>query len=137
MPDISSKLCADCKAGVKMNLFDKIVSLETEAADFGFKWETFQQIKAQIISELAEVEVHLNDQDPTLLQEEVGDLLHAAFSLTVFLKLNPEATLQNSVNKFERRYEQVKKIAAARGLSNLNNQSFDELMEIWNQAKQT
>ncbi len=52
--------------------------------------ETPEQIKQQILSELEEIEVHLQDKDRHKLQEELGDLLHAAFSLTVFCQFDPE-----------------------------------------------
>src|SRR5688572_30297916 len=107
-----------------MNILNKLATLEVDAADFGFKWETPQQIKQQIVSELDEIEVHLQDHDRHKLQEELGDLLHAVFSLTVFCKFDPEETLTKSVDKFARRLEQVKKITRSRGMENLNGQSF-------------
>jgi len=119
-----------------MTIFDKLIRLENEAADFGFKWETVNQIKDQIISELTEIDVHLNDPIKNKLQEEVGDLLHAAFSLCVFLKLDPKVTLEKSIDKFERRFNAVKQIAKQKNLTSLNGKSFDELMHFWNQAKE-
>jgi uncharacterized protein YabN with tetrapyrrole methylase and pyrophosphatase domain len=118
-----------------MNIFDKIVLTENDAASFGFKWETAQQIKEQIVSEIAEVDAHLEDKDQVKLQEEIGDLLHAVFSLTVYCGLNPEATLSRSVEKFERRLHAVKQLATQDGLSTLNGKSFRELMEYWARAK--
>lgn len=120
-----------------MNILNKLSRLEQEAVEFGFKWETAQQIKEQILSEVKEIDVHLEDQDRHKLQEELGDLLHAAFSLTVFCGFNPEETLTMSVDKFEKRFLAVKKIAAQRGLNSLNGMKFDELMAIWGEAKQT
>jgi uncharacterized protein YabN with tetrapyrrole methylase and pyrophosphatase domain len=118
-----------------MNIFDKIVLTENDAASFGFKWETANQIKEQIVSEIAEVDAHLEDKDQVKLQEEVGDLLHAVFSLTVFCGLDPETTLSKSVEKFERRLQAVKQLATQDGLSTLNGKSFSELMEYWVRAK--
>jgi len=118
-----------------MNILDKIALLETEAATFGFKWETPQQIKEQIISEIAEIDVHLQDKHQEKLQEEIGDLLHAVFSLTVFCGFDPQTTLEKSVNKFEARLTILKQLTAEKGLSTLNGKSFDELMQFWNEAK--
>lgn len=118
-----------------MSILNNLTRLENEAAEFGFKWETPQQIKEQILSEVAEIDVHLEDQDRHKLQEELGDLLHAAFSLTVFCGFNPEETLKLSVDKFEKRFLAVKTIAAQRGLDSLNGMKFDELMAIWAEAK--
>jgi ATP diphosphatase len=122
-----------------MDLLEKIVRLEKEAENFGFKWENTTQIMRQIRSECDEISVHLknpkHDVDKIKLQEEIGDLLHAVFSLCVFSKLSPQATLEKSLTKFEQRLNAVKQIAAAEGLSTLANHSFDELMNYWEQAK--
>jgi uncharacterized protein YabN with tetrapyrrole methylase and pyrophosphatase domain len=69
----------------KYKLLDKVVNLEKDAAEFGFRWEDACQIMAQIHSECAEIQEHL-DTGITLhnradLQEEIGDLLHVVFSL--------------------------------------------------------
>jgi uncharacterized protein YabN with tetrapyrrole methylase and pyrophosphatase domain len=122
-----------------MNILKKILILEQEANNFGFSWENTDQIMAQIQSECLEINEHLEQDSSQInqdkLQEEIGDLLHAAFSLSVFCKLSPEDTLTKTVNKFERRLNAVRNIAAERGLDNLRNHSFDELMTIWHKAK--
>lgn len=120
-----------------MNILQKVLKLETEASDFGFRWEIPQQIREQIVSEISEIEAHLKDHDRTKLQEEIGDLLHAVFSLTVFCGFDPEETLAMSVDKFEKRFNAVKRIAAERGLQTLQGMKFDALMEIWSVAKKS
>lgn len=119
-----------------MPLIEKLAALEHEAAKFGFKWETPDQIIQQIQSELAEIDVHLKDGNHSKLQDEIGDLLHAAFSLCIFCKLNAYDTLEKSIEKFERRFRSVQAIAKASGFTHLNGQSFETLMAFWDKAKQ-
>lgn len=119
-----------------MRTLDKLLDLENTAAAFGFKWENPGQIITQIQSEVAEIEVHLQDQDQTKLQEEIGDLLHAAFSLCVFCQFDPSQTLAKSVNKFEKRFRSIQEIAKSEGFATLNGQSFETLMQLWDKAKQ-
>ena len=123
-----------------MALLDKVVLLEQEADAFGFRWETTDQIMAQIESECAEISEHLHagfaQANQAELQEEIGDLLHAAFSLCVFCKMSPSDTLKKTLEKFERRFNAVKTIAEKRGLTSLNGYPFEELMAVWDQAKQ-
>lgn len=123
-----------------MDIFKKIAVLEQEADAFGFRWETTEQIMAQITSECAEVAEHLHEgfetANPAALQEEVGDLLHAVFSLCVFCKLDSRDTIEQALLKFERRLNAVKHLALERGLTTLDEQSFDERMRVWDQAKQ-
>ena len=75
-----------------VNLLDKVTTLEHEAAEFGFQWENTDQLIAQIQSECIEISEHLNSshENKAALQEEIGDLMHAVFSLCVFCKLDPE-----------------------------------------------
>ena len=120
-----------------MEIFKKLTMLENEDENFGFKWENAKQIVTQIRSELLEIEAHLEKlADKNQLQEEVGDLLHAAFSLCVFLKFDPNETVKNSVDKFERRFKATKQLANDSGLKDLNGQTFDTLMAFWDKAKE-
>lgn len=118
-----------------MNILEKIVNLENEASEFGFAWEKAEQIIEQIQSECIEVSEHLKTENRTELQEEMGDLMHAVFSLCVFCKFDPHETLEQTVGKFERRLREVKRISHKENLENLHGKSFDELMAIWRQAK--
>ena len=118
-----------------MNILTKLASLEKKASDFGFKWETSDQIIKQIQSEISEACIHLNDGDQNKLQDEIGDLLHAVFSLCIFNELNPKETLTRSVKKFERRFNAVQQLAIADGLSTLQGKSFADLMIYWDKAK--
>ncbi len=123
-----------------MELLDKVVSLEESASEFGFRWENADQIMHQIQSECEEVNEHLqqglSQENKAALQEEIGDLLHAVFSLCVFSGFSPKVTLGQSLTKFERRLCAVKRVAEERGLSNLDGKPFDELMHIWDRAKE-
>lgn len=121
-----------------MNVLEKLTHLEKEAEQFGFKWDNTHQIMAQIKSECDEIDEHLSHitkENKPKLQEEIGDLLHAVFSLCVFCKFDAEGTLKNSVDKFERRLNAVKAITQENGIVTLNGYAFDELMKFWDQAK--
>ena len=122
-----------------MDLLEKVVVLEDDASQFGFRWETADQIMKQIQSECAEIKEHLDDglsqANQAALQEEIGDLLHAVFSLCVFCRFSPRVTLAQSLHKFERRMRAVKLIAEERRLTTLEGLPFDELMRVWDKAK--
>jgi uncharacterized protein YabN with tetrapyrrole methylase and pyrophosphatase domain len=123
-----------------MDILKKLTALENAADHFGFKWEYAEQIMVQIKNECVEVSDHLKDYaNPavkTKLQEEIGDLMHAVFSLCVFCQLDAQETLANSVTKFERRFNAVKELAREQGLKDLQGRSFEELMLFWDRAKQ-
>lgn len=121
-----------------MNILERLTHLEKEAEQFGFKWDNTHQIMTQIKSECDEIDEHLShvtNVNKFKLQEEIGDLMHAVFSLCVFCEFNAKETLEKSVNKFERRLNAVKTIAQENGIVSLNGYTFDDLMKFWDQAK--
>jgi len=123
-----------------MDVLKKVLELELDADKFGFRWGNTTQIMEQIKSECSEITEHLDSGhetcDQEALQEEIGDLLHAAFSLCVYCKFNPKDTMKKTLDKFERRMNAVKNIAYEEGLSSVEGLAFDELMVFWDKAKE-
>lgn len=122
-----------------MDILKKVFKLEKDSEEFGFCWEHPQQIIEQIQSECLEVQEHLDSDNPLTknadLQEEIGDLIHAVFSLCVFCDFDIQETIEISLDKFEQRMLMVRKIAHEKGLSNLQGVTFIELMQYWDSAK--
>jgi uncharacterized protein YabN with tetrapyrrole methylase and pyrophosphatase domain len=120
-----------------MTIFKRFTSIEKEADDFGFMWTNTDQIFEQIQSECEEIKDNLSRfGDRQHLQEEMGDLIHAVFSLCLFMKFDPEETCLKSIDKFEERFEKLKRLAHATGFETLKGQPADVLMHFWEQAKQ-
>ena len=119
-----------------MAILEEIEQLEQEASAFGLQWETKDQIMTQIRNECLEIEEHLHSPEKREgLQEEIGDLLHAVFSLCVFCNFSSELTLRKSLDKFEHRLNAMKDIAKEQGLPHLRGKTFEELMQYWDEAK--
>lgn len=120
-----------------MSVFKKLIKLKIEAKEYGFYWQDHKSIIDQIKSEIIEIEALLqnNNHSNEHLQEEIGDLLHAAFSLCLYCNFDPKQTLANSSSKFFHRFDKVKNIAKQEGQKNLKNKSPEELMHYWQQAK--
>lgn len=116
-------------------LLNQVEKQERVAKKFGFYWENYGQLIEQIQSECAEVEDAYSQGDRAHLQEELGDLIHAAISLVIFFKFNPHETLQKSIEKFQQRYDALVEIAQKDGYEDLHRQSFEVLLSYWNQAK--
>jgi uncharacterized protein YabN with tetrapyrrole methylase and pyrophosphatase domain len=121
-----------------MTIFERLTWLEKQAGEFGFRWSHPSQIFDQIQSECQEIQDNLAlGGEKTHLQEEIGDLLHAVFCLCVFYELNAEETLVKSLDKFEKRFTELKRLVIDSGQSTLQGQPVTVLMEFWNQAKQS
>ena len=119
----------------KNDLLQKIIDQEKTAAEFGFYWESIEQLLEQIQSECVEVKEAWLKQDNIHLKEEVGDLMNAAVSLCIFLKLDPFETLHESVEKFQQRYDSLVKLVERDGLPHLKNKPLNILLDYWNKAK--
>jgi len=120
-----------------MNTFKKLTQLELDAKEYGFYWPDTKSIIAQIKSEILEIEELLQDknQQREHLQEEIGDLIHAVFSLCLYSEFDPQLTLDNALDKFENRFNKVKELAAKDGLKDLHNKPIEESMAYWQRAK--
>jgi uncharacterized protein YabN with tetrapyrrole methylase and pyrophosphatase domain len=91
----------------------------------------------QVTNECTEVQQAIaNNESPARIQEEIGDILHAAISLCVFMNFDVEETLTNSKNKFEKRFLTVLDIAREQGYADLKNQPIEKLLTLWDLAKQ-
>lgn len=118
-------------------LLKKAEELEIESKDFGFRWDHIDQLMDQIQSECAEVKEAYEKGHKVHLQEEVGDLIHAAVSLAVFCDLDPRETFEESIVKYEKRFRKVIELAQKDGHATLKGHSFDRLMDYWKKAKKS
>lgn len=120
-----------------MHIWQRLKHLEEASYEFGLAWPDALTILQQIESECKEIREHLEKEkcDNNALQEEIGDLLHAATSLAWFCRFDAKQTLSASCDKFEMRLDMMKKIAAEQGLQHMKGQSFQELLQIWDEAK--
>jgi uncharacterized protein YabN with tetrapyrrole methylase and pyrophosphatase domain len=119
-----------------MNVLERLDQLEQEADDYGFTWPDASTILKQVISECQEIQQALHQgESPSRLQEEIGDLIHAAYSLCWFNGFDLVQTTELATDKFSARLEKVKDLAQAEGLASLKGQPFEVLMAYWDRAK--
>lgn len=115
---------------------EKLISLEKEARGFGFDWPDHNMVIDQAISESEEVRDAINSgESKERIKEEVGDLIHTAISVCMFLGFTVEETTDIVADKFAKRFGHVKNIANEQGFENLKGQTTEKLVEIWNEAK--
>lgn len=120
----------------KMTLLQELVHLEEEGKDFGFEWPNQEIIIEGAISECHEIQEAIKNQESSnRVQEEIGDLIHAAVSLCRFSGYDVEETMAKVNLKFRTRMDKVKLLAKEKGLQDLHGQSIKFKMELWRQAK--
>lgn len=120
----------------KASALQTLIQIEKDTRDFGFDWESSYQIIDQAEDECREIRRALElSEGGERIQEEIGDLIHAAISLCLYAGFDVEETLDKVNHKFGRRMDAVKILTEQNGLSNLKGQSWDFMMSLWQQAK--
>lgn len=115
----------------------KLIAVEKDARNFGFEWPHVDSVLDQALSETEEIRQAIREQEPaSRVQEEVGDLLHTAISLCIFLGYDVDKILNLSSEKFLTRMNALKAATRQRGLTNLKGQSTNFMLQLWDEIKQ-
>ena len=102
------------------------------AARIGFDWPDARAVIPKLAEEIGEIEAVIDaGGDKARLEDEIGDLLFAAANLARKLEVEPETALRRATAKFERRFREVEKRAAAQGVGH----DLDALEALWRQVK--
>ncbi|MGL4718459.1 MAG: MazG family protein, partial [Kluyvera intermedia] len=110
--------------------------IQKRCSAVGFDWTTLGPVLDKVYEEIDEVmdEARQAVIDEAKLEEEVGDLLFATVNLSRHLGVKAETALQKANEKFERRFREVERIVAARGLE-MTGVDLDVMEEVWQQVK--
>jgi ATP diphosphatase len=115
--------------------------LSTKAARVGFDWQKVEDIFEKIQEEIGElrtaIEVHdrsMEERDHIRIREEVGDLLFSVTNIARRLKVEPEAALKLTNQKFRRRFKHIEDSLKELGRG-LESASLEELESLWQAAK--
>lgn len=119
-----------------MNILEKLIEVQLDASRFGLEYPDSFQILNQISDECREIKEDIvQGASQEKLQEEIGDLLHAAIYLCIFSKFNVEETLEKANIKFDKRMTSLKKLSKLKGLDNLKGKGIEDILELWNEVK--
>ena len=114
----------------------RAVKLQKRAARVSFDWGAVAPVLAKIEEELDELKSEIVDSQPhpERLQDELGDLLFAVVNLARHLKIDPEAALRHTNNKFERRFRTLEAELTAGG-ADLAEAGLAAMEAAWQRAK--
>ncbi|MDP8219240.1 MAG: nucleoside triphosphate pyrophosphohydrolase [Candidatus Theseobacter exili] len=125
-------------AGVPKHLpsLQKALKVQKKASRVGFDWSKREDVFEKVEEEIRELKNSLISKDPDAINDEFGDLLFTIVNLSRFLELNPEESLQNSTNKFIKRFRAMEKE------SKVNQKAFEslspeEMNVLWTKIKKT
>jgi MazG family protein len=108
--------------------------LAGRAAKVGFDWTGPQEVMAKVDEELSELKHAVATGVAGDIHEELGDLLFVVVNAARHLKVNSEASLNETSDKFERRFRHIEAGLRSRGKS-LEQADLPEMDELWEEAK--
>lgn len=112
----------------------KAQRLTEKAGKVGFDWPDTGGVLGKLREEMDEVERAVESGDREAIKEEFGDLLFVLANLARHLGLDAEAALQQTNQKFVRRFEHVEARLKEQG-KDPTHSSLEEMDELWNEAK--
>jgi len=119
---------------VALPALTRALKLQEKAARVGFDWSEAAPILDKIEEEIGELREALAKGDSASIKDEFGDMLFAVVNLGRHLKLDSEAALGGTNEKFRSRFHHVERALEASG-SSLEQATLDEMEALWQQAK--
>jgi ATP diphosphatase len=109
--------------------------LQKRAARVGFDWGAAGPVIDKIEEEIGELRHEVaRAAPPARLADEIGDVLFAVANLARHLRIDPEAALRATNEKFERRFRHVERRLRETGRS-AETASLEEMENLWLEAK--
>jgi ATP diphosphatase len=112
----------------------RALKLQEKAARVGFDWSEAAPILDKIEEEIGELREALAKGETAEIKDEFSDMLFAVVNLGRHLKLDSEAALSGTNEKFRSRFHYVERAIDASG-STLEKATLDEMEALWQQAK--
>jgi ATP diphosphatase len=112
----------------------RALKLQEKAARVGFDWQEAAPILDKIEEEIGEFREALSRGDEASMKDEFGDMLFALVNLGRHMKIDSEAALSGTNEKFRSRFHSVERALTASGQS-LEQATLDDMEELWQQAK--
>ena len=110
--------------------------IQKRAARVGFDWTSIGPVIDKIEEELGELrhELAAGQQDQARVADELGDVLFAVANLARHYKVDPEAALRSTNDKFERRFRYLEQRLAEQGRKPADA-TLEEMEALWQEAK--
>jgi uncharacterized protein YabN with tetrapyrrole methylase and pyrophosphatase domain len=119
-----------------MDILQKIIEQIKDARSFGFDWPDQEAAISAVIDECVEVQEDIRaNASSDKIQEEIGDVIHSAIFLCVYSGFDVEETFKKVINKFGCRMGSMKEMTTEHGMRNLQGQSRDFILSLWDKAK--
>lgn len=116
--------------------FTHLLEEEYAAREFGFDYPNLEMLINQVQDESSEVLDAVNHSEGSeRIQEEIGDLIHAALAVCRFQGYDVSETVKKTALKFEKRMASLKRLVQENGFSDCKELELSQVLELWKQAK--
>lgn len=112
----------------------RALKLQEKASKVGFDWNDARQVLAKIREETDELAEALDTGGIDAIKDEMGDLLFAVVNLARHAKVDPEAALRGTNEKFVRRFGYLERELARQDRAPAEA-SLEEMEALWREAK--
>ena len=119
---------------VALPALTRALKLQEKAARVGFDWSEARPILDKIEEEIGELREAMDSADAASIKDEFGDVLFALVNFGRHLKIDAEAALSGTNEKFRSRFHKVERALGDAG-SSLEEATLDEMEALWQQAK--
>lgn len=110
--------------------------IQSKAAKTGFEWPDVHAALDKVDEETRELRAAVVSGDTEAIGDELGDLLFAAVKVARFAGIDPEQAAHAACEKFIRRFSAMETAAANDGTA-LEQCTLEQMLSLWQQAKQT
>lgn len=110
--------------------------IQAKAAKTGFEWPDVHAALDKVDEETRELRAAVASGDTEAIGDELGDLLFAAVKVARFVGIDPEQAAHAACEKFIRRFSAMETAAANDGTA-LEQCTLEQMLTLWQQAKQT
>lgn len=110
--------------------------IHAKAAKTGFEWSDVHAALDKVDEETRELRAAVASGDTEAIGDELGDLLFAAVKVARFAGIDPEQAAHAACEKFIRRFSAMETAAANDGTA-LEQCTLEQMLTLWQQAKQT
>ncbi len=112
----------------------KAQRIQEKAKAVGFEWDNKEDVWKKIEEETAELKEAVETGDAVHIEEELGDVLFSFINYSRFLRVDAEAALERTNQKFIYRFQKMEEMAAANGKT-LHDMTLEEMDALWNTVK--
>jgi len=132
--EVESGLFADAEKRSPATL--QALKIGKIAGKLRFDWDSVDEVFVQLVSEVDELRAELAaaPRDEAKTAAEIGDVYFSLAQLCRHLGLDPEIVACDGNRKFLRRFAQLERLAATRGVA-LPTASRDQLEGLWQDVK--